>query len=144
MKIKKTSYHFHFFTNMQATQLYEMAEMLLKRWKPSSGSEMDLKLSKYEKLAKKAEIEREKAKKVINVLIEWMESLCEEKRVVEMEKMKKFEEMYGFMPNDVEAKSVYVDKIFYEVMPKNDKERDEFFEGVEMAEMMRMGWKAKW
>jgi hypothetical protein len=153
MKIKKISYLFYFFTNMQANQVYEMAEMLLKRWKPSDKFEMELKMSKYEKLVKlgkcimKGNVESEKAKKVMGVLQVWVEIVCGEERLMEMEKMKEFEEMYGFMPDDVEAKKSYVDKMFYEeegVMPENDEERDAFFEGVEMAEMLRMGWKAKW
>lgn len=144
-------------TRLKATRLYEMAEFLLKRWKPLDKFEMELKLAKYEKLVKfgnyimKGKVESKNAQKVMGILQEWVDSICEEERVKwrewEMGKMMEFNAMYGFMPNDVEAKKVYVDKIFYEeegVMPKNDKERNKFFEVLEMTEMMRMEWKAKW
>jgi hypothetical protein len=93
---------------MQANQVYEMAEMLLKLWKPSDKFEMELRMSKYEKLAKlgkcimKGNVESEKAKKAIGVLQEWVDSVCEE--------MEKIEEMYGFMPDDVETNKAYVGK----------------------------------
>jgi hypothetical protein len=64
-----------------------MAEMLLRHWKPSDKFEMELKLSKYEKLVTlgkyvmKGKVESKNAQKVMGVLQEWIDSICEVERL---------------------------------------------------------------
>jgi len=132
-----------------AIELYECAEKMMLYRKAFDKDDLKLKCNDYAKLTSfgKMIMKNEVTKEMLSFWEAKVETWKDSGSYIEEEEIKLFRHVYGFMPDNIEEKTKYINMFFERdegCFPENDKERDEYTEGLCLSNLLKMEWKKRY